>query len=107
MNRSFFIAGARYHELLKVVVDIQVGDILQLITEPSNKFDPNAVRICRGESAIFLGYVPKRFSSKISALLEAGVVLICTVMEVNPKAKPWEMCKVIIEEEDTNENSDS
>ena len=110
MNRSFFIAGVQFRpreEINEAIKEIKVGDRLSLVPEPSNKFDPNATRIefshiAEGEGStsyyVFLGYVPKKFSSEVSALLEVEVDLECIVEEINPAAKPWEMCKVVVKE---------
>ena len=101
MNRTFFIAGGQYHKLPKIIREIKPKILLELQPEPENKFDPNAVRILMGDD--FLGYVPKKFSSEVSAMLEMGVYLECEIEEVNPSAKPWEMCKVTIREVDEAE----
>lgn len=102
MNRSFFIAGAQYHDLSKIIKDIKVGDFLDLVPEPTNEFDSNAVRVCYEDlekpDPVFLGYVPRIFSAEVCGLLEAEVYLECIVTAVNPSSKPWEMCKVTIYE---------
>jgi len=106
MQRKFYIAGVKFHSMPTIIKDIEVGESLTLIPEPANKYDPNAVRIMRSE--IFCGYVPKKFSSEVASMLEVGVSLSCTVSAVNPSAKPWEMCEVVIKDislsEDTFEN---
>ena len=106
MNRTFFVAGVQFRppdEISKAMREIKIGDRLNLLPEPSNRFDPNAVKIIfvdefEGSEMIFLGYVPKKFSAEVSAMLEAEVDLDCIVEEVNPSAHPWEMCKVTIKE---------
>lgn len=111
MNRKFYIAGVKFRpmaEVMKAVNSMEVGDILTLKPEPTNKFDPNAVQIhaeweeTKHESPyhfdIFLGYIPKKFSAEVSGLLEIGIELQCLVTKVNPSAKPWEMCEVEISE---------
>jgi len=96
--REFYIAGARYHELPKVIHDLSVGNVLKLVPELTNPYDPNALKIVYEtfEKSAFLGYVPAKFSSEISALIEAEIPLECEITELNPSAKPWEMCKVVI-----------
>lgn len=79
---------------------MKVGDKLILVSEPSNKFDPNAVQILfdipEKDERVFLGYVPKKFSSEVTAFLSLGAPIICTVDEVNPAAKTYEMFKVTV-----------
>lgn len=113
MKRQFFIAGVQFRpkdEIAAAAKQMEVGGGLILKPEPTNKFDPNAVQILTTED-IFLGYVPKKFSSEVSALLSIEAPLICTVDEVNPSAKTYEMFKVTIsipidEEETVVENED-
>ena len=114
MKRTFFVAGVQFrphHEIDSASKLMDVGDQLGLVPEPENKFDPNAVKIeyntetADGIVSTFLGYVPKKFSSEVSAMLGIGAPIICTVDEVNPSAKTYEMIKVTVaipvdEEED-------
>jgi hypothetical protein len=94
IERKFFIAGVQFHPgAANIIRDLVVGDDLDLVPEPTNKFDPNAVRI---ESAgELLGYVPKKFSAEISALIEIEECE-CIVTIVNPNGKTWEMCEVVV-----------
>lgn len=104
MKRQFFIAGVQFRprqEIDAAVKDMTVGDVLVLTPEPTNKFDPNAVKIEYTSQAwgvvAFLGYVPKKFSSEVSAMLGIGAPITCTVDEVNPDAKTYEMIKVTVQ----------
>ena len=98
--KSFFIAGVQHHEMKTVLGEIEDGNIFALIREPSNKYDPNAVRIeyPTEDGSVMLGYVPAKFSSEIGAYIEIGRKLSCVVVELNKAAKPWEWCRVEIRE---------
>ena len=105
MKRQFFIAGVQFRpqqEIKKAAGEMQQGFHLGLVPEPTNKFDPNAVKIeyntetANGVETVFLGYVPKKFSSEVSAMLSIGAPVQCIVDEVNPSAKTYEMFKVTI-----------
>ena len=103
MKRQFFIAGVQFRPRAEInwAGDVmKVGDKLILVSEPSNKFDPNAVQILfdipEKDERVFLGYVPKKFSSEVSAMLSIGTPVQCIVDEVNPSAKTYEMFKVTI-----------
>jgi hypothetical protein len=105
MNRVFYIAGVQFRpagEIRKAAELMKVGDHLGIVPEPTNKYDPNAVKIeyntetADGIVSTFLGYVPKKFSSEVSAMLGAGIELKCIVEMINPQAKPWELCRVRI-----------
>jgi len=100
----FFIAGIKFHDLHKVISDISEGDELNLVPEPTNQYDSNAVKILLGD--VMLGYVPKTFSAQVSAKLEADPDLCCTVTIVDPSARPWEQCQVWIHALDELDNFD-
>ncbi len=92
-SKRFFIAGVQHHDLRSVLDVLEEGDELDLVSEPDNKFDPNAVKI--EYEGTMLGYVPKKFSAEVSAALELEP-LMCVITSLNPSAKPWEMCEVEI-----------
>jgi hypothetical protein len=124
MKRSFYVAGVQFRprsDINEALRNLIVGDKLCLSVEPTNRFDPNAVQIIAKHqlmdhevdgsfSEVFLGYVPKKFSSEVSAMLGIGAPIICTVDEVNPDGKTYEMIKVTVEipvDEDTSEEEDN
>jgi hypothetical protein len=101
MKREFFIAGVQFRpqtEIRATASVLKAGHVLLLEPEPTNRFDPNAVKIIYPEEQIFLGYVPKKFSSEVSGLLEGGIDLECIVKTVDPKAKTYEMFSVVVKE---------
>lgn len=99
-KREFYIAGVQYHEMKNVIGTLEEGDSLDLIPEPSNKYDPNAVRIevMHLGASVMLGYVPRKFSPEVRAALDIGTDLQCQITRLSPAAKPWEQCMVCIEE---------
>ena len=116
---EFYIAGVQFHEAKKVISQLSVGDTLELVPEPSNKFDPNAIAIKASfmsirpdgsdtREEIMLGYVPKKFSAEVTAFLEVYGTdkVFCDLIEVNPKNKPWEQLKVHIYNIDNEEETD-
>lgn len=99
-SMQFTIAGVKFHEYKQCLNDITEGDTLKLVPEPANKFDPNAVAIYfdNGAKQSMLGYVPKRFSSEVSAMIEVGQNLECILTKFNRTATPWDMFSVTIKE---------
>ena len=99
---KFYVAGVRYHELHRCIDEINEGDTLNLIPEPENKFDPNAVRIeflsPKDKETFMLGYVPAKFSASVAAILDAVEDVRCVVTKVSPKSDPWERLEVAIYE---------
>ena len=110
---EFYIAGVQFHEAKKVLNKMQVRDVLMIKPEPTNKYDPNAVGLIFEDvdedyniENVMLGYVPKKFSSEVSAFLELNENVICELTEVNKDKKPWEQLKVVIKaaEEEVEED---
>lgn len=98
---EFYVAGVKFHELKTCIDEISAGDILEMISEPENKYDSNAVRLefpsPEQNKQVMVGYVPAKFSAEVTAYLSIGD-LECIVTEVNPGNKTWEQLKVAIEE---------
>ena len=102
---KFNIAGVQFRVketpvVLEVINNLNEGDILSLLPEPSNRFDPNAVRIIHEDEngSYFLGYVPVKFSADITSDIEIyGITgVVCKVTKINKGAKLWELCEVEI-----------
>ena len=93
---KFYIAGVKFHSYKSILNDITEGDNLMLVPEPTNKFDPNAVQIHFDNSAkaAFIGFVPKKFSSEVSAWIEVGKNLECILIGFSKSASTWEMFRV-------------
>jgi|WetSurMetagenome_2_1015567.scaffolds.fasta_scaffold94286_3 hypothetical protein len=104
MSRKFYLAGVQFRPTTAIaaIQNLQEGDELILDPEPDNKYDPNAIRVMVdsevGDEATreHLGYVPKKFSAEIAAMIEVdGLDTVqCIVTKVDPDAKKWEMCEV-------------
>lgn len=95
MTKQFYIAGVQFHDLPKIIDEVEVGEVLSLEPDPTNQYDSTAVKILRGDT--FIGFVPGKLSAEVTLAMRMND-LICTVVEVNPTAKPWTMCAVKIEE---------
>lgn len=103
VTNKFFIAGVQYHRMKEVINDLKVGYSLSLNPDPTNLFDPNAIKIMQGvvkpdmeTESIMLGFVPKKFSSSINMLIEIGNRIECVITFLDKKLKPWEQCEVEI-----------
>jgi Zn ribbon nucleic-acid-binding protein len=116
MTRKFFIAGVQFRpkdEINKAMKMLESGSFLHLIPEPMNKYDSNAIKILAKffdekdvdlVETVFLGYVPKKFSAEISALIENDFDVFCKVTKANPKGKTWEMLEVEVYTIENKEN---
>jgi hypothetical protein len=104
MSRKFYVAGVKFHDLHKVISDIEEGTELVIEPDFGNPYDPNAIKITFAGAMI--GYVPRKFSAETSSLFELGAHVHCAATKVNPTAKPWEQLEVEvssnIDEEEIN-----
>jgi hypothetical protein len=93
IDRKFPIAGVKFRgaEVYVLLKTLENGTVFELEPEPTNAFDPNAVKINYndGEKDIHIGYVPKNFSAEISAALEIEPV-ICIASDFSKDKKSWE-----------------
>jgi hypothetical protein len=93
IDRKFPIAGVKFRgaEVYALLKTLENGTVFELEPEPTNQYDPNAVKINYndGETDIHVGYVPKNFSAEISAALEIEPV-VCIASDFSADKKTWE-----------------
>ena len=71
------LAGFRHYEALEVWREVRAGDRLELVREPDNPYDPNAVRIdWQGRK---LGYLPRPDNAAVARQLDRGTALQANV----------------------------
>jgi len=64
------LAGFRYYDAGALWDEMKVGDALELVREPGNPHDANAVRVeWRGYQ---LGYVPRRENADVARQIDRG-----------------------------------
>lgn len=86
------IAGFQYHEGEAVWADLALGQPLQLIREPENKYDDRAVRVeFNGQK---LGYLPRLDNAAVSQLLDRGENIQAVISELKVSEDPWERVRV-------------
>jgi len=67
------LAGFRHYEAPETWRSMAVGERLQLVREPDNPYDANAVRVeWRG---VKLGYVPRRDNAAVARQMDRGAAL--------------------------------
>lgn len=68
--QSSLLAGFRYYDAGALWDEMKVGDALELVREPDNPHDANAVRVeWRGYQ---LGYVPRRENADVARQIDRG-----------------------------------
>ena len=84
--QSSALAGFRYAEAAEVWPQLAAGDPLELVREPDNPHDANAVRIeWRGRK---LGYVPRRDNAALAWGLDRGAPLRARISRLAPHPNP-------------------
>lgn len=81
---STFVAGTTYIKDKTVFDEIKVGEKLNLVREPDNKFDELAVAV-HAQSGKKLGYLPEKDNPILARLMDAGKRLTATVEELSVK----------------------
>ena len=67
------LAGFRHYNGGEVLRDLKPGDRRELVREPDNPYDANAVRVeWRG---VKLGYVPRRDNAAVARQMDRGAAL--------------------------------
>ncbi len=80
------LAGVRYHEALALWEHLRVGEPLELLREPDNPYDSNAVRVeWRGRR---LGYVPRRENAALAWALDRGMPLRARISALESHPNP-------------------
>ena len=83
---SFHIAGFQYWDGALVLDRLKVGKALELVLEPGNPYDPDAVALYNEGSK--LGFVPRELNGNLAQLLAFGHtgVFEARVQQVAPSA---------------------
>ena len=80
------VSGTQYEGRSDRIEKVQVGDKLELVREPDNAYDKNAISIQNDEGP--LGYLPQYIVESLSPLMDAGMVTCtATVSEVVPLSR--------------------
>ena len=82
------IAGFQYHEGGKVWPRLRVGERLELVREPGNRYDERAVRVdWRGRK---LGYVPRMENAAVAQMLDRGERISARIVNLRESNDPWQ-----------------
>lgn len=91
---TFYVAGFQRYDGMMVVHDIAAGDFLNMVPEPDNPYDPDAIKLEFNGTKI--GYVPKEKNGLAALFAFYGHedVFECRVTQVDPQAEPWKQVRV-------------
>lgn len=93
---DFHIAGFAYYDGLDVIEELTLGKSVQLVCEPDNPYDPEAVAIYYEDKKI--GYVPKDKNDLLSKLLYFGHANIfeARIQYINKETHPERQFRVVV-----------
>ena len=89
-----FVAGYQFHAGMDLEPRMGVGDRLELVREPDNPHDRQAVAIRWGGEHI--GYVPRRVNADIARRLDAGDRLSGHLTRLDERADTWQRLEFAI-----------
>lgn len=101
VKRIFYLAGPRHYIGCDGIdcaesLDLNIEESLQLILEPENKCDKNAIRIIN-KNNLHIGYIPRYYSESITEFINKGYKYTCNVYEIQKDNKCNECVKVQLE----------
>ncbi|MBC6493024.1 HIRAN domain-containing protein [Flavihumibacter stibioxidans] len=90
-----FVAGFRHYEGMKLLDAMKTGDLLELVREPENEYDPCAIALhWQGKK---IGFVPADTNEMLSYLLDTDALsLFAVITHLEKKSQPWENVAVAI-----------
>ncbi len=84
---SAFVAGFGFYKGPTLIAEMKNGDSLDLIREPENKYDSNAVAVywkCQK-----IGFLPRVDNLILATILDAKIPCEAFIADVHLDASPW------------------
>lgn len=81
------IAGTGHHCSPAIAQGLRLGKRLDLVREPANDHDPDAIAVQLGQQRI--GYVPRRHNTVLARLLDAGKTLRARIDDAEGLEGGW------------------
>ena len=80
MSYSCFLAGLSFRPIdaKAAANELIEGDQLNLVREPTNRFDENAIQV-HTLNGDFIGYIAKDLAATLAPMIDNGVNFICRV----------------------------
>jgi hypothetical protein len=90
-----FVRGFRYYEGPKIINKINKSGLLEMVREPENKYDKNAIALHFDNQKI--GFIPMESNEVLSVLLDTKLLhLQAEITHIEPNASDWESIYVAI-----------
>ena len=97
---DFHVAGFAYYDGLEVIDELTLGKPVDLVAEPSNPHDPDAVAIVYNGHKI--GYIPSQYNRQFSTFLlyGHGDVFEARIQSMNKESHPERQFRVVVKIKD-------
>lgn len=82
------LAGFRYYAGKQLWSEMKAGDPLQLVREPDNTYDSNAVRV--EWQGYKLGYVPRADNQALARFMDRGSKAEARITRLKKSRNPWQ-----------------
>lgn len=90
-----FVRGFRYYNGPKIISEINKSGLLELVREPENKYDNNAIALYFNNQKI--GFIPMESNEILSVLIDADLLKVqAEITHIEPQAADWEKIHVAI-----------
>jgi hypothetical protein len=90
-----FVRGFRHYEGPSLIGQMKEGDMLELVREPDNEYDPAAVALHWNNHKI--GFIPAEENELLSKLLDIQVPeFMAEIVFLQPAASSWENVRIAI-----------
>lgn len=88
------IAGFQFHRGEALWSSLSVGQTVELVREPSNPHDANAVAVYVEKEQ--LGYVPRGENQVVAQMLDRGECLEASIVRLTDDESPWSRVRIRI-----------
>ncbi len=90
-----FVAGFRHYEGMQLLDDMKEGDLLELVREPGNEYDPCAIALhWQGRK---IGFIPASSNEMLSMLLDCDALsLFAVITHLEKNSQPWENVAIAV-----------
>ncbi len=89
------IAGFQYYDGDTVWRRLKKGHTLQLVREPKNPYDYDAIEVYLGRDK--LGYIPRRLNNAVAQLMDSGMKLITKINRVDRSRQEGAVVGITVE----------
>jgi hypothetical protein len=86
------IAGFQFHRGEALWPSLSVGQTVELVREPSNPHDANAVAVYFNQEQ--LGYVPRAENQIVAQMLDRGECLEASIVDLTDDEDPWNRVRI-------------